>query len=176
MKSLIMASMILLMGSSVFAADVIPNEVPVPEDRPSIEVPVMKPNYAGVNFSQRIGGDNHNSIGFVYGREVHDNVTVEGSYERSFNQRRNDSTTDMISGNILLGQHMGIISPYVLGGVGYEWRSNDSDRVVGIAGVGSKLHLTEDLDFDIRYRYVNGFDHSKRDSENIFTGGFNVRF
>lgn len=172
MKKIFMTSVFALFAVSAFAADPIIDEVPVPVEKP-LE---LKQNYVGVNFSQRVSGDSHSSVGFIAGRELHPNVTVEGSYERSFNNNRKDGVTDLVSGNVLIGQHMGIVSPYAIGGLGYEWRDNASDRVVGIAGVGSKLHITESLDFDLRYRYINAFDNSKRSDEHVITSGFNVRF
>ena len=133
-------------------------------------------NYVGVSVGQRIGHDRHNNVGVVVGRQLNDNVAVEGQYERSFNRRNDDRTRDRLSGNVLLGKRYGSVSPYVLGGVGYEWRKGGNDRAVYAVGAGAKLHVTEKVDLDARYRYINAFDSNKRDDDHVVTLGVNVKF
>jgi opacity protein-like surface antigen len=132
--------------------------------------------YVGISASQRVGSNRHNSVGVVVGRQVNPNLTVEGQYEHSFNRKGADVSRDRLSGNVLLGQRFGVVSPYVLGGVGYEWNRNDMNRAVYALGGGAKFHVTEQVDLDARYRYINAFDSSKRGEENVFTLGVNVKF
>lgn len=144
---------------------------------PGVTVESFEPhNYVGVSAGQRTGNDRHNSVGFVAGRQLTPNVAVEGQYERAFNRKGTDSVTDRVSGNVLVSKRLGAVSPYVLGGVGYEWRNQGEDRTVYALGGGAKVHVTEQVDFDARYRYINSFDDAKRGSENVFTLGLNVKF
>lgn len=133
-------------------------------------------NYVGAAVGQRVGSDRHTSVGVVVGRQLNENVAVEGQYERAFVRHGDDRARDRLSGNVLLGKRYGAVSPYVLGGVGYEWRKGASDRAVYAVGGGAKFHVTEKVDVDARYRYINAFDSAKRSDDHVVTLGVNVKF
>jgi len=170
-KTLLVAAAFALAGvSAAAAAD--------PVALPGVEIGVVDlPNYVGVNVGQRTGDDRHTSVGVVAGRQLTKNITVEGQYEHGFARKGKDSMRDRVSGNVLVGQRIGAVTPYLLGGVGYEWRDGDqADRAVYAVGGGAKLHVTERVDLDGRYRYIDGFDSGKRGAEHVFTVGANFKF
>ncbi len=171
MKKTILAAAfaVLAMTGAANAADAV--------NLPGVVIEDYSPkNYVGVSVGQRVGSDRHNNVGVVVGRQVTPNVAVEGQYERAFNRRGDDRAQDRLSGNVLLGKRFGAVSPYVLGGVGYEWRKGGSDRAVYALGGGAKVHVTEKVDLDARYRYINAFDSNKRDDDHVVTLGVNVKF
>lgn len=170
-KTLVAAFAALMIAGAAQAADAV--------DLPGVVVPDYAPvaqNYVGVSVGQSTGDDRHNSVGFTAGRQLNENVAVEGQYERAFNRKGSDTTTDRVSGNVLVGKRFGSVTPYALGGVGYEWRDSAEDRAVYALGGGAKLHVSEKVDLDARYRYINSFDSDKRGEDNVFTLGVNVKF
>lgn len=171
-KTLLIAAFAALISGSAMAADVVEAN-----GLPGVMVPNydVKRNYAGVTLGQRLGDDSHTSIGAVVGRDLNDTVSVEGQYDRAFNRKENDTTTDRLMGNVLVGKRMGVVKPYGLVGAGYEWR-NGGDRSVFAVGAGAKVAVTDGVDLDARYRYIDSFDESKRDAEHVIGLGVNVRF
>lgn len=172
-KGLFVAAAIALAGSfavsSASAADAV--------GLPGVEIGVAElPNYVGVTVGQRTGDDRHTSVGVSVGRQLNKNIAVEGQYEHGFNRKNGDTVRDRVSGNVLVGQRIGAVTPYVVGGLGYEWRDGADDRAVYAVGGGAKLHVTERVDLDGRYRYINSLDSGKRGAENLFTVGVNFKF
>ncbi len=170
-KTLVAAFAAVMIAGAAQAADAV--------NLPGVVVPDYAPvaqNYVGVSVGQSVGSDRHNSVGVTVGRQLNDNVAVEGQYERTFNRKGADVSRDRLSGNVLVGKRFGTVTPYALGGVGYEWRDGAENRAVYALGGGAKLHVSEQVDVDARYRYINSFDSSKRGEDNVFTLGVNVKF
>lgn len=168
-KTFLTAALVVVLSGSAWAADAVglPGVV--------LAEPVTQ-NYVGIVTGSSVGSDRHGSVGVTVGRELTPNVTVEGQYERAFGRKGTDATSDRVSGNVLVGQRFGAVTPYVLGGVGYEWRKGAEDRSVYSLGGGAKLHLTEELDLDTRYRHIDAFDNAKRGATDALTFGLNFKF
>lgn len=164
-KSALFAAMVTgLAATSATAADMV--EV---QTLPGVYVPK---SYVGIHTGTNFGKNRSTPVGVVVGRELNKNVTVEGSYEYLAKTKGNPSAEHRVSGNVLLGTQVGVAKPYVLGGVGYEW--GNQDRAVWAVGAGSKFALTQTVDADIRYRYIDGF--SKGRGDHVVTVGLNVNF
>ena len=93
-------------------------------------------------------------------------------YHGGYDHIHGDNAANQVTGNLILGTNVGDLQPYVLGGVGYRWA--DVDEAVWNLGAGAKVALTEKIDFDARYRYVQGFETEH--SDNVVTGGLVFKF
>lgn len=170
MKKLLTIATVFGLSSAAMAADFPMRYAPIPQPRPTnidsyFHSPV--PFYLGINAGTAINSSNY-LLGLNAGVQFNNNVAGEVSYTYS----HNFNTSHLVTANILLQTNIGQFTPYVLGGVGYTW-SGRNEAVWNI-GAGTKVALTQNIDFDFRYRYVSGFD-TKR-SANLVTGGFIFRF
>lgn len=159
MKAILLSS-IFFLPISAFAADLAMEPV---------EMVVPAPEtmwYIGGNAN--ISADGDVSLGASVGYDVTPNITLEGRYERIIDEKQ----SDRVLGSVLVGNELGVFKPYVHAGVGYEW--GDVDRSIYAIGVGTKIHYTPTVDFDIRYRYQDGI--SKGGDDHIFTTGVEFRF
>ena len=166
MKKTLFAAFLAVAGAASVAqaADVVEAQ-----GLPGVYVPK---SYVGVQAGTKFGKNRYAPVGVVVGRELNENVTVEGNYEYLAKTKGRPSAENRLTGNVLVGKQMGVAKPYALVGAGYEW--GRQDRAVYAAGVGSKFALTQNVDFDLRYRYVDGFSKGKGD--HVVTAGLNVNF
>lgn len=168
-KAFFGAAVAVLFASSALAADL---AVDLGVPGVSADLLPQARNYVGAT----IGTDNRGDVvsaGVVLGREFTPNFTGELGLEHTRNDGKGDTRA---TANVLAGQRFGAFTPYVVGGVGYEWRDEAANRAVWLVGAGSKVHVTEDVDLDVRYRYIDGFESSKRGETHSFTAGVNVKF
>lgn len=129
---------------------------------PGVEKPK---NYIGITGGFSAQDKGKGAVGAVIGRDVTENITIEGQYD----YREGDS--HLATGNVLLGVPVGNIKPYGLVGVGYKWTPN-RDGVAYVAGAGIKFTVTDKIELDGRYRYVNG----SGSADNRITAGINFKF
>lgn len=167
-KTLIVAAALAFAGASAAsAADAIqPGFVIVEEANATL--PGVTNSYVGVTGGVSNRQVDRGTVGVVLGHNLNDNVAVEGQYEYRADKDH------LLTGNVLLGQKIGPVKPYVLGGVGYRWSDDRGDSTVYAVGGGLKADVTDTIEADARYRYVNSFDGEKRD--NRFTVGLNYKF
>lgn len=156
----ILLSTIFLLPISALAADLtlepVEMVVPAPE------------TFWYIGGNANIGSDGDVSLGAAVGYDVTPNIAVEGRYERVIDEKQ----TDRVIGSILVGKDIDVFKPYIHAGVGYEW--GEEDRSIYTVGVGTKIHYTPNVDFDLRYRYQDGI--SKGGDDHIFTTGVEFRF
>lgn len=159
-RSLFVGAVLALAGvATASAADL----VPAPVSPIAIETAEFATNYyIGGNVGIVPNGTNTTvySVGVVAGVELTDNIAVEAAYDRSFVDLKSGSaTTDLLTINAIASYDAGIVEPYVLAGLGYEWKNPGTDGFVYNLGAGARVAVTQDLDLDVRYRYVNSFDN-----------------
>lgn len=162
MKKLLIIATVLGLSSAAIAADLPKKSAPLPPVRSEASLPF----FVGIN-----AGDVHNSdnytLGATAGVQLSDNVAAELAYDRD-----HDNNADLVTGNILVQAKRSFITPYVLGGIGHRWA--DQNEYVWNVGGGAKVALTDNIDFDVRYRHIVGYDTKQED--NVITGGIIFKF
>lgn len=162
MKKLLTIVAVLGMTTSAMAADLTFKNAP-----PLVIDTETSPFFVGVN-----AGGLYNSDDYTLGLTAGANLTDYVSGEIAYDHIHGDNAANQVTGNLILGTNVGDLQPYVLGGVGYRWA--DVDEAVWNLGAGAKIALTEKIDFDARYRYVQGFETEH--SDNVVTGGLVFKF
>lgn len=166
LKTVLVSSVVLFASFGIAqAADV--QQIQIIETD-AVGLPGVKNSYVGITGGIADRKSTKGSVGAVLGHRLTENVTVEGQYEY---RGGNDH---LLTGNVLLGQKVSVVEPYVLGGVGYRWSDESKDSGVYTVGAGIKTDLSETLEGDLRYRFVNSFNGSHRD--NRMTVGINYKF
>jgi len=125
----------------------------------------------GGNISDGINTDAPWSIGVVAGKNVASmtgiNIGVEGTFDYSKSEEKN------IALNVVPSVTINSFTPYVLAGVGYRWALEGDVKTYNVGG-GIRYGITESVDLDVRYRYVNDWDgNTPRD---VATVGINFKF
>lgn len=163
-KTLVMGTALALMATGAIAADLVKYE-----QAPGLPG-VIVGKYVGVTGGAVTKGHGKTkaAVGAVAGLQLDKNLAIEGQYEYK------DSADHLLTGNVLLGTETHGIYPYVVGGVGYRWTEDKNDGAY-VVGAGVKKSLSEDLDADLRYRYVGSFSGGPS-GESRFTVGLNLKF
>lgn len=162
MKKLLIIATALVVSSAAMAADLPSKTAPLPPIRES----VVTPFFVGVNAGGLYDSEEY-TLGLTAGANLTDYVTGEIAYDHL-----HDANANQVTGNVIVEAPVGSLTPYVLGGVGYRWA--EQDEAVWNLGAGAKVALTDNVDFDVRYRHVVGFETDNKD--NIITGGLVFKF
>jgi opacity protein-like surface antigen len=127
---------------------------------------------------------NGNFLNLAMGDQIHQNVRVELDADTNF---RPNGVSEMLTTNLILQQKLPTtvpVTPYLLAGVGYDFgksaqMNTGNDAAVYTIGAGTTVGLTQNVDFDIRYRNVRPFTealHTAVTNDNIFTAGLRYHF
>lgn len=123
------------------------------------------------NRAARIDKNHTARFGAVAGWQPVDYARIEGAYEYSqHNSRRLHANSVFV--NAIAQYPVGDFTPYVLAGTGYRWSLRN--EAVWNVGAGVRYSLTENVEADLRYRYVS--DYKTRGQDNVVTVGLNYRF
>lgn len=118
--------------------------------------------------------DSKPSLGVVGGYQLNRMFGAELTYDYFF-QRNGAQSGQTVFANGVAGYRIPgtRFTPYGLAGVGYGW-DYFGDRSLYNVGAGVRTQLTNSVDFDLRYRYINNWDSTNRN--NVVTGGINYKF
>lgn len=166
-------------ATSSFATD-LPNRnnVPFPPTRESTII--YNPQFhVGGYIGSRVTDSNNTywnngaRLGAVVGWQHRDYVRFEGTYEYGLNKYRLYRNSNTLLMNVIVQYPVGAsFTPYVLAGTGYRWA--ERDFAVWNVGGGIRYNLTQNVEADLRYRYVS--DYNVRNVENVVSLGLNYRF
>lgn len=163
MKKLLIIATVLGLTSSAMAADFTFKNVPLPPVRSQAAI---TPFFAGVNAGNLYDTENY-TLGATAGAHLSDYLAAEVAYDHD-----HDNDANLLTGNLIIQNSGHLVTPYILGGVGYRWA--DVDESVWNVGAGAKVALTDNIDFDARYRHVVGFETDREDD--VITGGLIFKF
>jgi opacity protein-like surface antigen len=128
--------------------------------------------FAGARFTdRRVSRERNARVGVVAGWQPVDYARIEGVYEYSWNGRKSLHANSVFV-NAIAQYPVGDFTPYVLAGTGYRW--SQRNETVWNVGAGVRYSLTENVEADLRYRYVS--DYKTRGQDNVVTVGLNYRF
>jgi opacity protein-like surface antigen len=187
---LALAATLTMAASAAIAAD-------LPSRRAATSLPVfateLSPWYVGVQAGLPAGNRDRLELdtsaailGLTAGYEVNPFLRLEGNFVNR--STKNDATAGQMATANAIGQLTipgTVITPYVMGGVGYGWNAyGDPNNGYGAAlwniGGGVRVALTDNWELDGRYRYVQQFKSyvpsGEKINENIVTLGVNYRF
>jgi opacity protein-like surface antigen len=182
---LTIASLFAMLATAASATD-LPSKktAPLPPARPVAAVEAPSNWYAGVNAGGNVRQgqsltDTPAVVGAVVGYKFSNAFAIEAAVEQTDNKAAFEAKTrGTVNGVATLGSFSGF-RPYVLAGVGVQshdfFASSVSTQNIYNVGGGVKYAVTKNVDVDARYRYVNTFNGSERDS-NIVTVGLNYNF
>lgn len=162
MKKLLIIATALGLSTAAMAADLPKKNAFVAPSYTDASLPF----FVGIN-AGGINNSNDYTLGLTAGANVTDFVIGEVAYDHL-----HDEDANQVTGNVIVEAPVGSLKPYVLGGVGYRWA--EQDEAVWNVGVGTKVALTNYVDFDLRYRHVVGFETEHK--EDIITGGLVFNF
>ena len=162
MKKLLIIATVFGLTSSAIAAD-LTKKVPLPPVRYESSLP----SFIGINAGGLYNNDEEYTLGVTVGTSITDHIVGEIAYDHF-----NDLNANQVASNILLQGSQNVVTPYILGGVGYRWA--EQDESVWNIGAGAKVALTDNIDFDARYRHVVGFETDREDD--VITGGLIFKF
>jgi len=162
---------------AVPAATVAPTVVtaPVPAASPLAGV------YVGANAGSNFRDAQDYQVGGVLGYQFRPNLAAELTYD--YMQLNNRTDGQMVMGNVVYSRALGQtgVTPYALVGAGVGWnalgeRNTGNNLALYNVGAGVRLNVVQNVDLDVRYRYVGAFDDSLNGNSQMVTGGVNVRF
>ena len=112
------------------------------------------------------------------GYELNRNFAVEAVASYNYSNSNHDAgQTGFV--NLIAGQPIGRVTPYVLAGVGagFNGAGNHDKNADGLWNVGGGVayNVTRNWQLDARYRYVDGM-RTGRESEQAVSLGVNYRF
>ena len=126
--------------------------------------------FAGPNIGAGFGGGP--TMGVNGGYEFHKNGRLEAIYDHMFMPGTNN--LDQLGGNVILQvPTSGYMTPYALTGIGYQWQNGINQGMWNV-GAGARLAVTNHMDLDLRYRYVQGFYNQS--SNNLVGLGTTFKF
>ncbi len=173
MLQLITALAISLLGTTSALA----SDIPRPPSRPlNITTPVI---VSQPSFIPYVGGElNYSS----FYNSFSGNVNVGGTYRNFLSTELNydfsrtpTRVSHMGSGMTWLnGPQLYKITPQIGAGLGYRWRTGEGNEAFYTLGAGVKLELTQAVDVNVRYRFVEGF--RTRQHDHLVTAGFSFKF
>lgn len=173
MKNIVMGLVGVIVAGSAIAGDLPSRKTaPLPPVRPA-EFNVVEPQfYVGVNAGVAATDKTDTFVGASAGWQVNPFLRLEGTYD--YNWKNNTAfNSNALTGNVIGQYRYGSFTPYVLAGAGYRWMKH-SDEAIWNVGGGVRYAITKNVEADLRYRYVAGFD--TRSHDNIVTLGLNYRF
>lgn len=130
--------------------------------------------YVGANIGK---GDNDRFIGgLLTGIDINSIIGVEVDVNQNRSNRSRFTTDVLVNGVVKHRLDGTLFTPYVFVGTGYRWSSVNVNRAVYNVGAGSRVAITNNVDWDIRYRFTEGYDRNNRQPEHAFTTGFVVKF
>lgn len=129
--------------------------------------------YIGSRVADNAYWNNSARLGVVAGWQPFSYMRLEGAYEYGWNNTRWSRNSNTLFMNAVAQYPVGLsFTPYVLAGTGYRWAVRDS--TVWNIGGGIRYNLTQNVEADLRYRYVS--DYNMRNHENVISLGLNYRF
>lgn len=158
-------------------------DIPSSKAQPAAPLPIIVQSdlYAGLNVGMNASGDSVYSGGLVAGYNVLPMLAVEGTYDLSV-------PSDKINGSTNIGNMLAVnavpqfkvpfigITAYALGGLGYKWNTETDNYAIYNVGVGAKYGITSNIDVDVRYRRIEGFEKSNKNPEDRVTLGIQYKF
>ena len=108
------------------------------------------------------------------GWEFSNFARLEADYDHASGKnkrQRSDSFTTNLIGQYKLDNVP--ITPYGLIGGGYRWSGLKDETIYNVGG-GVRYNITNNLEADLRYRYITDADRSR--DENVVTLGVNYKF
>lgn len=166
-----------LLSSAAFASD-LPARTAAPAPVFTAAPAAVTGFYAGVRGSYATElekGAVGANAGYEYG-----NFRVEGDYDRL---GLGKAGVNLATGNVIYGYKVGNLTPYVLGGAGLAGRDGDFrfdvNHAVYNVGGGVRFAVTEKIELDARYRFVQAVKKDAagdRAYDNLFTAGVNYKF
>ena len=135
--------------------------------------------YLGVNAGTKMDRTDANA-GVVLGSYVNKRVAVEADYDFAHPDAAVAGVRDYsytVTANVLPTMRLtDTFAVYGLVGAGYSWHDVETDRVVYAVGAGAKFALTQRLELDARYRYIDTKNSKVAGNEDRLSLGLNVKF
>ncbi|CAB5221616.1 COG3637 Opacity protein and related surface antigens [uncultured Caudovirales phage] len=181
MKNIITAAALILTASVASAAN-------LPEKKATPTAPVFEaPSnwYVGVNAGGNVRSDQNvqntpGVVGAVVGYKMMPKLALEATLDQAFPKNGTQSQTRGTI-NYVYSPFDSVygFSPYVLAGVGTQTHDirdgrNGAKAIYNVGG-GVKYAITKEWDADLRYRYINTWNNTNRDT-NIVSIGLNYKF
>ena len=140
--------------------------------------------YLGANIGSTLQTNSQVDLGLVAGYQVMPYARVEATYDYAWFTQGN---AQMLMANAIAQYRIEDtqFTPYVLAGAGFGFNNYGTannlktDGTSGIYNVGGGIRaaVTENVDLDLRYRYVGQFDDVQgRKDTNVITVGAAYRF
>lgn len=113
------------------------------------------------------------------GYQVTRNVAVEASFDYTYSNSNSGDNGQAAFANLILGQPLGKVTPYVLAGAGSGVngsgnRNGDAETLWNVGG-GVKYSLTNNLSLDARYRYIDAWQ-GEREASQVVSLGVSYKF
>lgn len=100
-------------------------------------------------------------------------MRLETSYDHAFNAAALQA--DLWTAQAVLQMPIANrLVPYALAGGGYQWQQTMGNQGVWVVGGGLRVHASESVDIDARYRYVQGL--TSQQPENVVSVGTSLKF
>lgn len=175
-----------LLASFAFVGMAAAADLPSRTTAPAAPVPAAQSFnnwYVGGNFGGAVDSSNgfdgvwngsKVSLGAVGGYQFNRNFGAEVTYDYFFQRNGQPSGQTVFANGVASYQIPGTrFTPYALAGVGYGF-DYFGDRGLYNVGAGLRTQITNSVDLDVRYRYINNWDSTQR--SNVVTGGVNYKF
>lgn len=176
-KSLGMAALALALSGAAMASD-LPSRAPAPAPVfAAAPAAVTSGFYAGVRgtyATEAAKGSLGGNAGYEFGA-----LRVEGDYDRL---GLGKTGANLATANVIYGYKLGNLTPYVLGGAGVKSADGfkaDANHAVYNVGGGVRFAVTEKIELDARYRFVQAIRKDAfgdRAYDHLLTAGVNYKF